>query len=289
MAKLVQMERIPLRGNPQIKEDLIQEFIFNDPSVLGLGNLTPIQRERIQTAGGRLDILLGDDDGARYEVEVQLGATDPSHIIRTIEYWDEEKKRYPQYDHCAVIVAEEITGRFMNVISLFNGAIPLIALQVSAYKRGDNEIALVFTKVIDRVTLGNEEEDSFLVTDRNYWENKSTPKMLKQVDEIFGCIKQYAQDYELKYNKFYIGTIKDGIAKNFIIFKPRKNFLYLMFKGNDDVEIIKELENAGLEVTYKARWKEYWVSLKGFEDYKKNKELLDRFIKLSMDFLNVTE
>ena len=25
-----------------------------------------------------------------YETDVQLGATDPSHIIRTIEYWDIE-------------------------------------------------------------------------------------------------------------------------------------------------------------------------------------------------------
>ena len=63
-----------------------------------------------------------DNDGC-YEIEIQLGATDPSHIIRTVEYWDTEKKRYPQYDHCAVIVAEEIIGRFMNVISLFNGEV----------------------------------------------------------------------------------------------------------------------------------------------------------------------
>jgi len=41
----------------------------------------------------------------RYEVEIQLGATDESHIIRTIEYWDIERKRYPQYEHTAVIVA----------------------------------------------------------------------------------------------------------------------------------------------------------------------------------------
>ena len=96
MANLVKMERVSLKNNPYIKEDLIQNFIFNDPSVLGLGDLTPIQRERIQPAGGRLDILLADDNGTRYEVEVQLGATDPSHIIRTIEYWDTEKKRYPR-------------------------------------------------------------------------------------------------------------------------------------------------------------------------------------------------
>ncbi len=42
-----------------------------------------------------------------YEVEIQLDQTDPSHIIRTIEYWDIEKRRNPNYEHQAVIVAEE--------------------------------------------------------------------------------------------------------------------------------------------------------------------------------------
>lgn len=74
----------------------------------------------------------------RYEVEIQLGKTDESHLIRTIEYWDIERKRYPQYDHCAVIVAEDITGRFLNVINLFNGFIPLVAIQMKAFKFGDD-------------------------------------------------------------------------------------------------------------------------------------------------------
>jgi hypothetical protein len=47
----------------------------------------------------------------RYEVEIMLGAVDESHIIRTIEYWDVERQRYPTLQHCAVIVAEEITER----------------------------------------------------------------------------------------------------------------------------------------------------------------------------------
>ncbi|WP_296853408.1 hypothetical protein [uncultured Methanobrevibacter sp.] len=86
--ELKTFKRISLKNNPKINEDMIQNFIFNNPNVLGLGELTAIQREKIQPAGGRLDILLADDDGNRYEVEIQLGSTDPSHIIRTIEYWD---------------------------------------------------------------------------------------------------------------------------------------------------------------------------------------------------------
>lgn len=283
MANLVKMERLSLKNNPEIKEDLIQSFIFNNPSVLGLGELTPIQREKIQPAGGRLDLLLADDNGTRYEIEVQLGATDPSHIIRTIEYWDIERKRYPQYDHCAVIVAEEITGRFMNVISLFNGAIPLIALQVSAYKTGD-DVSLAFTKVIDRLALGTDEEEQLEVTDRHYWENKSTPKIIKQVDEIFKCVKEYAEGYELKYNKFYIGLNKDGISNNFILFRPVKNYLYFCFKTDEDKEKKKMLDDVGLEYSYVPRWKELRVKISSFDEYKKHKELLDNLVKASMEY-----
>lgn len=286
MANLITKERISLKNNPEIKEDLIQSFIFNDPRVLGLGDLTPVQRERIQPQGGRLDVLLADDNDTRYEVELQLGATDPSHIIRTIEYWDTEKKRYPQYDHCAVIIAEEITSRFMNVISLFNGSIPLIAIQVSAYKVGE-DILLTFTKVMDRISLGTDEEDNFEITDRSYWENVSSTRILKTVDDIFSSLAQYVEGYELKYNKFYIGLSKDGLAKNFIEFKPKKNWLYFIFKGNEDFEKIEELERAGLEVSYMSRWKKYKVRINTFDEFKKHKELLEKMVESSMQYYDI--
>lgn len=289
MAKLVSLERISLKNHLEIKEDLIQKFVFEHPEALGLGELTPIQRERVQPAGGRLDILMGTaDNDARYEIEIQLGATDPSHIIRTIEYWDTEKKRYPQYDHCAVIIAEEITGRFMNVINLFNGAIPLIALQLSAYKVG-NDISLAFTRVIDRITLGTDEDDEYEVTDRNYWENRSTKKIMGDVDAIFSELGNYTSGYELKYNKFYVGVSKDGIAKNFISFKPKKSFLHFIFKANEDQELSQKIEDAGLDVTYEGRWKQYKVKLQGFEDYKKHEELLRECVEIAMEYFNISE
>ena len=283
--KLKTMDRIPLKNNSKINENMIQEFIFNDPKVLGLGDLTAIQREKIQPSGGRLDILLADDDGNRYEVEIQLGPTDPSHIIRTIEYWDTEKKRYPQYDHCAVIVAEEITGRFMNVISLFNGSIPLIALQLSAYKSGE-DVSLVFTKIIDRIDLGTDEEEELVTTDRNYWENtKSTKNMMKIVDLIYDDLEDLISGYELKYNKFYIGLSINGIAKNFLSFKPMKKFIYLRFKGHDDVEITKILDNEGLEFSYDSKWKHYNVKINNFKEYQKNRELFVKMVNNAKEYL----
>ena len=275
--ELKTFKRISLKNNPKINEDMIQNFIFNNPNVLGLGELTAIQREKIQPSGGRLDILLVDDDGNRYEVEIQLGATDPSHIIRTIEYWDTEKKRYPQYDHCAVIVAEEITGRFMNVISLFNGSIPLIALQLSAYEDGD-DVSLVFTKIIDRIELGTEEEEELAPTDRNYWENdRSTRNMMKIVDAIYEDLGDLLTGYELKYNKFYIGLSSNGVSKNFMNFSPKKKFVYVGFRGPEDEEINQTLDNQGLEFSYDSRHKRYDVKIHAFEEYEENREV---FVKL---------
>lgn len=286
MAKLIKCESILLKNNPNIKEDTIQNFIFENPSVLGLGELSPIQREKIQPQGGRLDILLMDDEGTRYEVEIQLGATDPSHIIRTIEYWDSERKRYPQYNHCAVIVAEDITNRFMNVISLFNGNIPLIALKMTAFKQG-NDISLAFTKVLDRVTYANDEDTQYEATDRKYWETISSKPMLSEVDNIFNSMKEMVGDYEYKYNKFYIGMSKDGVTKNFLMFRPKKNWLYIVFKGDEDTDLLKEAEDKGLDLSCKAAWKEYYLKLKDYKEYMDNKEFIDKMIKRSMEYFNL--
>ncbi len=286
MSNFVNMERISLKNNQNIKEDMIQKYIYENPSILGLGDLSGIQREKVQPAGGRLDLLMTDDENTRYEIEIQLGATDPSHIIRTIEYWDTEKKRYPQYDHCAVIIAEEITGRFMNVISLFNGTIPLIAIQIAAYKNGD-DISLVFTKVIDRVTLATDEDDITEITDRKYWENRSTPKMLKNVDFIFNDFGDLVSGYELKYNKFYIGVSKEGLVKNFVSFTPKKGYIYIRLKGNENQEFINKFEESGLELNYKAKWNEYTIRINNLEEYKKNRDLIINLLKYSMEYYNV--
>ena len=284
MAKLVSAEKIYLKNNPDIKEDHIQQFIFDNPQVLGLGDLTPIRREKTQPAGGRLDILMADDNDTRYEIEIQLGATDPSHIIRTIEYWDNEKKRYPQYDHCAVIVAEEITGRFMNVIQLFNGSIPLIALQMQATKIGE-DIQLSFVKVLDRLTLGTDDEEENEPTDRNYWEKKST--VLKYADHIFKDVSQYAPGFELKYNKFYIGLTKNGSTSNFISFRPKKKFIYLFTKCANAEKREEELDNSSLDWAYIPRNRAYRIKIDKLEDYKGNKELIELLIKDAMELRNI--
>ena len=285
MTELINLERISLKNDPRINEDMIQRYLYENPSVLGLGDLVPIQREKIQTAGGRLDLLFMNDSGTRYEVEVQLGPTDPSHIIRTIEYWDNERKRNQQCDHCAVIVAEEITGRFMNVISLFNGHIPLIAIQLAAHKAENGNVSLTFTKIIDRITM-DEDETEIEPTDRTYWEKRSSASKLKEVDKIFSDLSSLLEGYELKYNKFYIGTVKDGKVENVINFKPKKKFIKINVRGKDHGALLEKLEDAGLDASYDDRINMYELKIDSFDEYLKNRELITELVKKSIDYYN---
>src|SRR6516165_10631799 len=123
-----------------LDEKWLQDRITDDPSLLGLGDLEIVSREHRQPVGGRIDFLMrdADDEESYYEVEIMLGTLNESHIIRTIEYWDIERQRRPQFEHRAVIVAESITSRFFNVLRLLNRAIPMIAVQLSAFRLGDN-------------------------------------------------------------------------------------------------------------------------------------------------------
>src|ERR1035437_5569687 len=120
------IKTLSLKSHPELNEKWVQQVIAEDPKILCLGDLSLAGIEKTQPTGGRLDLLLRNESGTtRYEVELQLGATDETHIIRTIEYWDIERRRYPNINHIAVIIAENVTARFLNVISLFNGHIPI--------------------------------------------------------------------------------------------------------------------------------------------------------------------
>lgn len=259
----------------------MQEIIARDPSIIGLGNLILKDKERIQPQAGRLDILLQDEDtNERYEVEIQLGKTNESHIIRTIEYWDKERNRYPMYDHYAVIVAEDITSRFLNVIGLFNRAIPLIAIQMSAIKTGDN-ISLFFIKLLDTTAIDSIDEEASEVTDRNYWEKKATKQTVALADEILELIKTISPDFELKYNKFYIGLAHDGQPNNFAIFRPKKNHVRLELRIPKSKEIESKIEAADLDMLdYDNRWGKYRIRLNK-EEIKRNKEVIIDLLKIA--------
>jgi hypothetical protein len=272
----VKFERLNIKTHPTLNEKWVQQRIAEDPQLLGLGDVVLKDKERAQPRAGRLDLLLQTVEGnRRYEVEIQLGATDEAHIIRTIEYWDIERKLYPQYEHSAVIIAEDITSRFLNVIGLFNGQIPLIALQMSALQNGPS-IGLVFTKVVDLIKRGlvDEDEETHEATDRAYWEARGSQKTVALADSLLELVKKLDPQLELKYNKFYVGLAKNGVPNIFVTFRPAKTFIRLEPRLEQSEATQSRLEKAGLDVMdYDERWGRYRIRLTP-EDLQRNRDVV---------------
>src|SRR5713226_1797802 len=175
--KLTKATPVSLR-EAGVTESWLENEIESDPTILRLGDVAIIERQRRQEKAGRLDLLLEDDSGdKRYEVELMLGSTDESHLIRTIEYWDIERRKWPGYEHCAVLIAEDVTTRFLNVISLFSGTVPFVAIQVNGLMV-EGKLVLNFVKVLDSRTLRKDETAELkerAVTDRPFWIAKASP------------------------------------------------------------------------------------------------------------------
>lgn len=282
----IKPERLSLKNHQDLNEKWVQGLIADDPSILGLGDLVLRDIERRQPRAGRLDLLLQDRDSPRrYEVEIQLGSTDEAHIIRTIEYWDIEKKRYPQYDHCAVLVAEDVTSRFLNVLSLFNGTMPFIAIQMQALRIGEH-VTLVFTKVMDEFSRGpvdEDEEAEAVPTDRAYWEQRATKGTVALADRLLDVLHKFDPTLTLKYNKFYIGLAKDGQAFNFVSFKPKKNYIIFELRLSQTDELDSKIDEAGFDtLEYVKNWGLYRLRLKE-EDVKSKSEILEELSKLAYD------
>jgi len=272
---------VRLKSHPDFNEKWLQQQITDDVEILGLGEELLVKDvERRQPGAGRLDVLLSDPESKnRYEVEIQLGRTDKSHIIRTLEYWDNERRRFPQYDHIAVIVAEEITGRFLNVINLFNQAIPLIAIQMSAIEV-DGSVTLHATKVLDVALPALEEEDEpGEETDRSYWQQKSDAQMLGVVDKLLVFVNEFGPAMSLKYNKYSIGLQRDHVTDNFVTFRPRKKFVRVELRIERSEQLDALIEDSGLtSTTYLTRWKTYRVSVVP-SDLDTNQEVLRELVR----------
>ena len=276
-------EYLSLQADKTLNELWVQDLIAKDPGILGLGELILKDKERRQPKAGRLDLLLLDpEDDRRYEVEVQLGPTDESHIVRTIEYWDIERKRYPQYDHCAVLVAEDITSRFLNVISLFNGSLPLIAIQMRAL-RIDGKLSVIFTKVVDEMARGLEDEDEEiqLPATRDEWAQRN-PDKLRLADEVESIVRQFEPALNLKYNKQYLTFTKDGGRANFTWLIPRKRSLDVTLHGALSEASAKKVEEAGIDAKFNQKYQNTKLSVTA-EDLKNNgpilREILDEAYK----------
>ena len=250
------MNDIPIANTVSIRdagfdEYWLQKQIYENPTCLGLGELESIAKERQQSSGGRLDILLKNpEDDSMYEVEIMLGETDESHIIRTIEYWDNEKRRWPQRQHYAVLVAESITRRFFNVIQLLSHSIPIIAVQVNLIESGGHK-ALHFSKVLDTYEELDDGTGDGETYDEAFWRKKAT-WTIEAARALLDAIGDMFDSPSIRFVKNYIAI--NVLGNNYFWFHKRSaNKSLFGFRISEDhlEEVSKLLDEQNISFVQK--------------------------------------
>jgi len=98
-------------------------------------------------------------------------------------------------------------------------------------------------------------------------------------DELSLYLKELDKDIDLKYNKFYIGLARNGQPSNFVVFRPKREWLRLELGLDRTDELTQRLEEAGLDVMeYDAKWGKYRLRLTE-GDLSKHKPLVQELMK----------
>ncbi len=87
-------------------------------------------------------------------------------------------------------------------------------------------------------------------TNREYWEKRGSKATVHLADEILTIAKEFDPTLDLKYNKFYIGLLKDMQAYNFISMRPRKSTINLELKIPRSEEVDQIVEKSGRAVQF---------------------------------------
>lgn len=233
-------------------ERWVQDLIEKDPAILGLGDLKSIAREVRQNTGGRLDLLLADlESDIMYEVEIMLGSTDESHIIRTIEYWDIERRKRPSKQHRAVIVAEEITNRFFNVVWLLSQSIPIAAIKLDALEVA-GKLAISFTKVLNVYETPESEDSEHKGGTSQGWIQYASKESFAAFEKVVELISSSGRRAKITYNIDHIAVSLEGSKRNFAWFSPRKSRFCVVELRVGDAHldsVLKECDDVGLDAT----------------------------------------
>lgn len=243
-----------------LDERWLQEMIYSNPSILGLGDIKPLDKEKRQSSGGRLDLLfkdLRDDANTMYEVEVMLGETDPSHIIRSIEYWDNEKRKYPQRPHVCVLIAESFERRYFNVVQILSMNIPMIAIQADLLEV-DKEYVLTFTKILD-IYVEPQDGDYEVIVNEPWWNNKSG-WTVNTAKDLLGLID--IDKKAIRYTQSYISILINGRTSYMLNKRTQPtSSLWFNVKDEEKAEAIKILfKEDNVDYNYN-KYKEFVINV----------------------------
>ena len=284
--RYLKSQRISLEKNTQLDKSWVKQKIADDPSILELGDLVVRDIDRTNTHAGWPDLLLQDSEKARrYVVHLQLGASDETQIIRAIESYDAQEQSLPQYEYRAVLVAEDIASRHLNVISLINGTVPFIAIQMQTFQVGEY-ITLLFSKVTGKRLRSSVDADEDVETtpaDPAYWETHASKETVALVDQMLELVHDIDPTLNLKYNTSFIGLERDGQPVNFVKFIPCKSQLGFEIRLPLTDELSTKVDTAGLSTLEHGRNGSYCRLRLTSRDIKSRADVLRELSKLAYE------
>lgn len=170
------------------------------------------------------------------------------------EYWDLERRRYPAYEHVAVIIAEDITTRFLNVMAMMSGSIPMVAIQINALQVHEH-VVLDFVQVLDLTELRSDDTDNDGggggTVERPYWDAKAGQQLMGVCDDLLAMVNEFASaPQEFNYLRNYMGLKSGGVVRNAVYVSPKstRNLVNVDFRVENRDELKAKLEEAGVPV-----------------------------------------
>lgn len=111
----------------------------------------------------------------------------------------------------------------------------------------------------------------------------ATKATVAMCEDMLKVVRTLDPKLDLKFNKFYIGLAKEGRPDNFVIFRPKKDFLKIEPRLDRTDELDKLVEDAGLDtLAYDDRWGRYRFRVKP-ETLKKGTEVITDLIRRAFD------
>jgi hypothetical protein len=121
-------------------EAWLQGWLKEQPSRLGLGELTVADADPVQDEDGNPAFLAADED-RYFSVDVRLGEVEASHGFAVLDNWARNRVRHPDKTHVAVLVTETAGDRYRTTLEALTEHLPLVVVELSVW-RGESEAIL---------------------------------------------------------------------------------------------------------------------------------------------------
>jgi hypothetical protein len=276
MTKYLDNKLVSLRETER-DENWVHKWISDKPERLGIGPFEILAQElhHYKNKGGRLDILgFSRPTNTYYEIEVMLGECDSDHGFRTLDYWARERAKSPNSIHYAVLVAENLQGRYKTVLETLPQFLPIICVELRTLEletENGEKIITCKSEIISQpdelLQLGGievvSEGKAILPRDEDWWRQTQGDKFVDAVKEMFDFCEKNVGPSRIDYTATSYISLKKG-KRAWLPMWPRSDgfFIYLPDDGTGTLdepsdrfrEWSEKIDQIGIELSWAFKY-----------------------------------